>query len=92
MINFDVTEQEKAIIDKIAERAVALGEKHGIDYDLLDAQMDLVATHANGNPLDLEKLLDADDYNFSHDVFGIRGTLDRRTGRLTKDFLPRFSA
>lgn len=58
----------------------------------MDITMDLTACHANGNPLDLQKLLDADDFNFIHDVFGIRDHLDRDTGQLRDFFSPRCSA
>ncbi len=54
--------------------------------------MDLVACHANGCPLDFERLSDADDFNIAHDVFGIRRHLDRETGQLTDHFLPRYAA
>jgi len=53
--------------------------------------MDVSAVHANGNPLRLEDLLHADDFNFAHDMSGICNCLDRNTGKLTRNFLPRFS-
>lgn len=53
--------------------------------------MDVIAVHMNGRPLRLEALLAADDFNFAHDVFGIRRHLDRDTGELTQCFVPRFS-
>ena len=52
----------------------------------------LAATHANGNPLRLHDLLNADDLNFAHDVWGIRSKIDRTTGKLTDHFSPRYSA
>jgi hypothetical protein len=54
-------------------------------------QMDLAACHCNGCPLQLTELLDADDFNFSHDIFGIRRHLNRTTGKLDDRFLPRFA-
>ena len=39
----------------------------------------------------LRDLLAADDLNFIHDVFGIAGLLDRRTGQLGDCFSPRFT-
>lgn len=91
MISFDCTEKEHSTISKIAARAVQMAAKHGIEYDIIDAEMDITATHANGTPLRLDALLAADEFNFAHDVFGIRGTLDRKTGKLTNNFSPRFS-
>lgn len=79
------------IVNKIAHRAVAFARRHRIDYDLLDCEMDLIATHLNGNPIDFQKLLDFDDANFGHDVFGIRKHIDRTTGQLTDCFSPRCS-
>jgi len=79
-------------IRKIAKRAIVLAEANGIAYDYLDALMDIEACHTNGCPLKLDALLAADDFNFSHDILGIRRYLDRDTGRLTNHFLPRFAA
>jgi len=92
MINFSTTGAERALIDKIADRAVAVAKAAGVKYPEMDAAMDITACHKNGNPLRLQALLDADDFNFSHDVFGIRRHLDRTTGTLQDFFSPRFSA
>ncbi|MFZ2949003.1 MAG: hypothetical protein WA003_05920, partial [Desulfuromonadaceae bacterium] len=56
-----------------------------------DTKIDITATHANGCPLDLDKLLAADDSNFLHDVIGIIRHIDRRNGQLINCFLPRFA-
>lgn len=53
--------------------------------------MDITAVHANGNPLKLAELLATDDFNFTHDVFGITRHIDRETGKLGGCFVPRFS-
>lgn len=76
---------------RIAERAVAMAAEVGVEYRKMDAMMDIDAVHSNGNPLRLQDLLDADNFNFAHDVFGIRRYLDRRTGQLTEFFVPRYS-
>jgi len=60
-------------------------------YRPLEAQMDVTACHVNGCPLKLQELLEADDFNFSHDIFGIRRHLNRETGQLENCFLPRFA-
>jgi len=90
-INFKVTDENFKIIHKIAKRAVQMADVHGVDYPMMDAHMDLTATHMNGNPLRLADLLVADDANFAHDVFGIRRHINRRTGQLENCFVPRFS-
>ena len=78
------TREDTNIIIQIALRAVKLLKK-----DFTCILMDLNATHLNGCPLDLKRLLDADDFNFIHDVGGIANHLDRNTGELTDFFWPR---
>lgn len=76
----------------IAERAMRAAKKARVlsDRSLQDWEMDVLAVHCNGFPLRLEALLVADDFNFSHDVFGIYRFLDRSTGQLGGHFVPRF--
>lgn len=90
-INFDVTEEENALIKKIAERAEkeVFGPDH-VPQSQMDTIMDLSATIAQGCPLKLQELLDADLGNFGHDVAGIRRHINRETGLLEGGFLPRF--
>lgn len=91
MVEFaELTKEESTHLDKIIERVKIMVESGRCRYDLLDLRMDLTATHFH-NPIDFERLSKADDFNFSHDVFGIRSYLDRRTGKLTDFFLPRFT-
>ena len=86
-VSFDVTTEESRLIAEIVDRALG-----ATDYDRqVSAQMDLTACHANGCPLDLQRLLDADDFNLAHDVYGISRHIDRETGTLTGCFLPRFA-
>lgn len=91
-MNMAASTDEMRLIDAAADRAVALAKKAGVKYRKLDAAMDLTAAHLNGSKLDLLKLVAADDFNFGHDVFGIRRHLDRSTGKLGGCFVPRFSA
>lgn len=98
MISFQTTQGEAALISKIAERADReIYRPAAFSQTRLDTEMDLTACHANGCPLDLEKLLLADRVNFAHDLLGIRHHLDRDdnspTGGKLKDcFFPRFAA
>ena len=87
-MNWNVTKEDNRLIKTICKRAVTLWP----DADYLNVTMDVTATHLNGCPLDLKKLLNADDFNFAHDMGGIASCLDRKTGKLTKCFLPRCSA
>ena len=91
-INFSVTNEEMSLIIELSKRAAILASKAGGHYPLMDCQMDLAATHLNGNPLDLEKLMDFDDANFNHDIVGIKVNINRNTGELENCFSPRCSA
>lgn len=84
-ISFTVEPKEARIIERIAQRAVEVWGGDTWDY-----AMSITACHANGNPLDLERLLEADRGTFAHDVGGIHEDLSRRTGRLRR-FMPRTS-
>jgi hypothetical protein len=89
-VKFVTNQVDAEKIRSIADRAVGLMRVHGEYLDLLSVTMDLSACHANGCPLQLTELLNADDFNLLHDVLGIRSHIDRKTGKITK-FLPRFS-
>ena len=91
MISFKTTKEETQIITKIAQRANAAAKEVGLDYPVMDAHMDISACHANGCPLKLSELAEADDFNFAHDVFGIRRHINRKTGQLEDCFLPRYA-
>ena len=86
MINWDATKLENSLIQKIADRAVKLW-----DFEYMDIEMDITAIHLNDVELRLDDLLKADDFNFAHDVLGIRNHINRKTGKLEDCFLPRFS-
>lgn len=89
-VSFDATKKDMKIINLIVDRA--FNEFDNISGDKTDLAMDITATHCNGNKLDLERILTADKFNFAHDVFGIQGNINRRTGKLMRCFLPRFTA
>ena len=95
-IQFSCSEAEQSLIDRIVQRYINLL----IEYtdleigtgDKLTLEMDIKAVHCNSCPLDLQRLLDAPESSFGHDVGGIQRYLDRDTGELTKDFRPRCAA
>ncbi|UCV26737.1 DUF6874 family protein [Ferribacterium limneticum] len=89
MIKFEVSYKDAGLINKLVERALALECFAG--QDRLELEMDIVACHANGCQLALQRLLEADDFNFGHDISGIQKYIDRSTGKLTNFFLPRYS-
>jgi hypothetical protein len=85
------SKQDIETIVKIARRAVATAKNNDIQYDQMTAVMDLEYVHSI-NPLRLNDLLNADDFNFNHDIFGIRGNLNRQTGKIENCFSPRYTA
>ncbi len=88
-VSFEATKAEFKLAAKIAGRAVTIGKTHDFKVDYQSTSMDIIACHANGCPLDLQRLLDAPDPDFCHDVFGIARHIDRTTGVLGDCFLPR---
>lgn len=92
-VSFDATKAEQALISAIVKRGMKKAEEAGRrDIKAMDLSMDITACHANGCPLRLRELLNADDFNFVHDVFGINRHIDRDTGQMMNCFLPRFHA
>jgi hypothetical protein len=87
VVRFDISTGDAKLITKIVVRAASLLG----GFNRLGLAMDLTATHANGCALRLADLLAADDFNFCHDIRGIRMHLNRRTGKIER-FLPRFAA
>lgn len=89
-VSFDVDPTASRLIRRLVKKAQGVYLKLGLDApDTIELSMDLTATHANGCPLDLPKMLTFDDFNLMHDVGGIRRHLDRKTGKLGGFFLPR---
>lgn len=86
MISFDVTKEQLVVINKIAKRAM-----RELDMDGLTVNMDLCACISQGNPLRLNDLLNADAFNFAHDIIGIYNHINRDMGVLEDFFLPRFT-
>lgn len=86
-INFNCSKEDAIIIKAIVERAI----KECQTIDILSLGMDITACHCNGNPLRLSDLLNADDFDFLHDIFGITMHLNRETRKLENCFVPRFS-
>jgi len=87
-VSFQVSAYESDLIIQILNRCPS----RLVFEDRMTLHMDLCATHANGNPMDFQRLLDADDFNFAHDIVGIQNHISRETGKLMNCFSPRFSA
>lgn len=89
---FTATDEERAIIERIAKRACALYHIYGnTDVDERDIQMDLEACHCNGCPLRLADMEQADDFDLMHDITSINAHLNHDTGKLERWFLPRLA-
>jgi hypothetical protein len=87
MINWTkIKKEDMQIALQIAKRANRLYPRRTI----MDFDMDIEACHLS-NPLRLKELLEADEFNFAHDIYGIMNNLNRETGKLQNCFLPRFS-
>ncbi len=93
--SFTRSRTDDATIRKIAKRAARLYQ------DLYPCEkqppqlhwaMTIAAAHANGCPLRLEALLEADDGNFGHDVFGLDRFIDKDSGVVPANkFWPRYA-
>lgn len=86
-IKFATSERDASYIEKIVDRIFndhLQGKRSRTDWI-----MDINACHLNGTRLDLPKLLDADLFDFTHDVIGIYRNISRKTGKIMNCFLPR---
>jgi len=89
MISFKIEKSDHEKIEKIIDRAVSIFLIPN-EYRLHHT-MNLVACHANGNPLDLDALYEFGVLDFFHDLIGINHHLNRENGKLMNCFLPRSS-
>lgn len=94
MIDWTITPEDMSLVGRIVRRweDMHMRGPEVRPFDRSGATMDLIACHNHGCKLDLQALVDADDFDFSHDVYGINRHLNRKTGELTDCFLPRFAA
>lgn len=71
----------------VVKRAENMGILQG---ERITAVLDIEQAHAIYK-LRLDELLAADDSNFVHDIIGIQKNIDRDTGEMDQDFLPRYA-
>ncbi len=86
-VSFEIEVEQSNYLNDVMDRAKALG----LVENEACSRMDLLATHANGNPMDFKRLSEADDFNLTHDFCGIARHINRVTGKLENHFSPRFS-
>jgi hypothetical protein len=77
VVKFTAHKMDSKLIYLIAVRASKL-----LKIDREQLEMSISACHANGCPLNLEKLLNAKDVDLGHDVGGIHRFIDKRTGKI----------
>lgn len=77
------------LIRRIVKRAQR--NHSGMVPDPLTLEMDLCAFHVKGPGLRLRELLEADNFDFVHDVGGIHLNIDRNTLEMRNHFWPRFA-
>lgn len=82
--------EERLIVRKIAQRAMRRYQELGQHHPVVQIEMDIQAVHQEIVPLRLADLLAANDFNFMHDIDGIRNCLNRSTITLEGYFVPRF--
>jgi len=73
---------------EIAKRAEKMGL---LAFDRMSLIMDLQHTDDEFN-LRLDDLLNADDFNFAHDIVGIQRNFNRESKVMDNLFVPRFSS
>jgi hypothetical protein len=81
------------LIEQIAMRAASLYERiTGTKPEPAYIASELHMVHREIVPLDLQRLLDADDGNFAHDIGGIHRHLEiGNPCKLSSGFMPRFA-
>lgn len=84
-----MTDELKTLVE-IGNRASEIAKGQGHDIAPMTFMMDVENAHKD-IPMDLEALLKADKFNFTHDVFGIGNHMNRETGHLEGCFVPRFA-
>ena len=84
------TKEEMQLISKIVDRAFET-EMQALYGSKIDMFMDIENVH-NDCHLNLKRLLEADKFNFFHDVVGIYNNLNRKTKKLENCFVPRFTS
>ena len=89
MLKWETSREDYCTIRKIVDRVV---KEKIMTRNRIDVEMDIIAAHLNGCPLDLGKLLEVDTFSFAHDIQGIQDHLDRTTGEMKDCFLPRCAA
>ena len=87
--------EENEIVKDIGLRAHLYWEANGLEYNAIDAIMEVTTVHCN-NPLKLKELLEASDADFHFDMFLIQQAARKKheTGKVqfTMNAIPKYTA
>lgn len=81
---------KKENFEKLVEIAKRAEKMNLLMFDRFSLIMDLECANEEFN-LRLEEFLNADNFNFAHDIVGIQNNINRQTKEFENCFLPRFS-
>lgn len=89
-----VSSPEVRIIGQIAKRAADLAKNQGLtqlylSYRWSEFAVDILKFHEK-MPMRLQDLLEANDVDFAHDIFGIHESFDSGKKTLKEGFVPLF--
>jgi hypothetical protein len=89
-----ITKPQHETLAKIVKRGLLVLNKHRLPEECvqtIDLSMDIEYTHYQV-PLDFDKFLAFEDFNFLHDIVGIYSNLNRTTKTLDNHWMPRCAA
>ncbi len=89
-LSLSVPHADKALIAAVSHRAQAYAATQGIAVDLLEVQRDFTACHANGNPLDLPRMMADEDRTLWHAASFLAWHMDPHTGQIVSNYRPSF--
>jgi len=87
-VQFETGQENTQLMNRIVDRAVQM---QLIQREPIALMMDMAAVHKNCTEIDFVELLAAEDGDFTHDILGIQQHINRSTGKLEDDFLPRYA-
>ena len=82
---------DKENFELIVEIAKRAERKNLLMFDRMSLIMDLEQATEQFN-LKLKELMNADDFNFAHDICGIQKNFNRETLKMENCFLPRYAS
>lgn len=82
---------DKENFELIVEIAKRAERKNLLMFDRMSLIMDLEQATEQFN-LKLKELLNADDFNFAHNICGIQNNFNRETLKMENCFLPRYAS